>query len=142
MRTHVKGYAVLAGVFVLGAVAGGGASYAYVERQYAEVLARDDRGVDARRLRALGRQLDLSREQRARIREISERHRGERRELMRSAMERCGDPLAKHRQKLEAEIRAVLSPEQQRRYDEILERQRERLGPGGRGRPGRPSPGD
>lgn len=142
MRTHVKGYAVLAGVFLLGAVAGGGASYAYVERHYAEMLARDDRGVDDRRLRALGRQLDLSQEQRARIREISERHRSERRELMRSVMERCGNPLAEHRQKLEGEIRAVLSPEQQRRYDSILERQRERFMPGGRGRPGRTPPGD
>jgi Spy/CpxP family protein refolding chaperone len=133
----LKGYAVLAGVFVLGAVAGGGAAYAYVQKQYAEILANDDRRFDDRRQRALVRELDLTAEQRDQIHAINERYRSERREVMQSMMEKCGEPLAEQKKKMDAEIRAVLTGDQQKRFDELLEKQRDRMpfGGGGKGRP-------
>jgi len=45
---------------------------------------------------------------------------------MRTAMETCGKPLAEHKKKVDDEIRALLTPEQQQRFDQLLERQRER----------------
>jgi Spy/CpxP family protein refolding chaperone len=61
---------------------------------------------------------------------------------MQSVMEKCGSPLAEQKQKMDGEIRAVLTPEQQKRYDELQEKHRDRLPFGGRGKPGRRPPGD
>jgi hypothetical protein len=54
------------------------------------------------------------------------------RDLGRQLFERCGDPLRDQKVRVEAAIRGVLDPEQQRRYDELLEERREHLwiGPG------------
>jgi len=136
-RPKVVGYAVLAGVFLLGAVAGAGGSYAYVQKRYAALAAEERGAVGDFRLRALGRVLHLSSEQRDKIRVIMSEHREERDRLTREAMESCGAPLLEHKKRVESEIRAVLTPEQQEHFDKLLEKQRDRFlldGP----RPGRP----
>lgn len=128
MQARSKGYAVLAGVFLLGAIAGGGASYAFAQRRHAAAAHEPRAEQELRRLRALARELDLSGEQRDRIRAIAEQQRSERREAARAALEKCGVPAEEQRRKLESEIRAVLTPAQQARYDALLERRRERGG--------------
>ena len=85
MSPKLKIYGVVLGIFVLGAGAGGAAGYAVATKQLAEVLG-DDRPAlgDARRFAAMARELDLTREQRQKVRAIMERHRDENRELMRA----------------------------------------------------------
>jgi Spy/CpxP family protein refolding chaperone len=86
---------------------------------------------NARRLRGWARALDLSDEQRQRVREIADRHRPARRTAMAEVMERCGEPLRASKAALDVEIRAVLAPAQQERFDVLVRRQEERFFRGG-----------
>ena len=154
---RAKVYAVLAGVFLLGGVAGAGAAYAYAENRYAELVEADpDEVPEPRRMRAFARELDLTPEQQGKIREIMRGHRGERRQLAKKMFNECGDPLREHKANIDAEIRAVLTPKQQLRFDELskLHEKRFLFGPprhrrggphrrgfpGGRRGPGGPPP--
>jgi len=67
--------------------------------------------------------------QTSRIQEIFRRHRDERKRLMREVNETCGAPLNAHRDQVDAEIRALLTPEQATRFDALrAERRRRMLG--------------
>jgi protein CpxP len=79
--------------------------------------------------RALQRELGLTSQQRDAVQGILERQLPERRRLMSDMLQHCGDPLRVHKAKVDAEIRAVLNPEQQRRFDALAARQGERLFP-------------
>ena len=127
-------YLVVAAAFLVGAICGGGAAFAYVSERHAAILREDARGPETRRLRILSRKLDLDADQEQRIRDILTKERETMRDLGRDMMERCGAPLREHKSHVDAEIRAVLRPDQQRRYDELREKRRERmwLGPGPR----------
>ena len=139
MNARVKAIGVLVAVFALGATAGGGGAYAYLRRDDLNG-AEDERGLrNPRRLRALERALDLTPAQRDGVREILARSGDERRQLAQQMFERCGDGLRLHHDAVSAEIRALLTPAQQGRFDAISAQQRERFpfgGPpgGGRGR--------
>ena len=126
-RTRVKAYAAVAGVFLLGAAAGAGVSHAFAQRGYANLVSGDRQLVEHRKLSALSRELDLSDDQRQRVAEVLQKHRDERRELSRRMFEGCGEPLRAHRARVSAEIRAVLNPDQQARYD-ALEKERSQRG--------------
>ncbi|MFZ5892616.1 MAG: hypothetical protein ACOY0T_16275 [Myxococcota bacterium] len=130
--TRLRVYLAFAAVFVLGAAAGGGAVYAHLTRIF---LAADESGElrDRRRLEALKRELDLSRAQSERVLQIFARYRPEHRKLVRAAFERCGDPLREEKQKMDAEIRAQLDPDQQRRFDEVVRIAREKFPYGPKG---------
>jgi Spy/CpxP family protein refolding chaperone len=141
MSPKVKVYGVVLGIFVLGAGAGGAAGYAVASKRLAEALG-DDRPAlgDARRaVAAMSRDLDLSREQRQKVRDILERHRGENRELMRDMVDKCGGDLKSLRQRVDGEIRGVLEPTQQKRFDELVDKRGKHFplgGPGPRRRKG------
>jgi Spy/CpxP family protein refolding chaperone len=124
----LKIYGMVAGIFVLGAGAGGASGYAVANRHLAAVLREDRPGMgDARRMEALSSQLDLTREQRRQVRQIMERHRDENRQLTRAMYEKCGDDLQSLRARVDAEIRAVLTPEQARRFGELMEKRGNRF---------------
>jgi Spy/CpxP family protein refolding chaperone len=124
----LKIYGMVAGIFVLGAGAGGASGYAVANRHLAEVLREDRPGVgDARRMEALSSQLDLTREQRREVRRIMERHRDENRRLSRVMYEKCGDDLQSLRSRVDSEIRAVLTPDQARRFSELMEKRGKRF---------------
>jgi Spy/CpxP family protein refolding chaperone len=143
-RNKLIGVTVLVGVFLLGALSGGAGVFAWQAKSTAdEFMAGPTEWMQHRRLMALARQLDLSDAQRERIREIMVRHRAEREKLLRDADSQCGAALRGHKAKVDAEIRAVLSPEQQAAFDELMVKQRERFpfgqpmkGRGGMGRGG------
>jgi Spy/CpxP family protein refolding chaperone len=141
MSPKVKVYGVVLGIFVLGAGAGGAAGYAVASKRLAEALG-DDRPAlgDARRaVAAMSRDLDLSREQRQKVRDILERHRGENRELKRGMVDKCGGDLKSLRQRVDGEIRGVLEPTQQKRFDELVDKRGKHFplgGPGPRRRKG------
>jgi Spy/CpxP family protein refolding chaperone len=126
------GYLLLAAAFAVGVACGGGAAFAYVAQKHAAILRDDGRGPETRRLRILTRKLDLDNDQEQRIRAILVKDRDTMRDLGRSMFERCGDPLREQKARVEADIRNVLRPEQQRRYDEMFDERHERLwiGPG------------
>lgn len=125
---RLKIYGMVLGIFVLGAGAGGAAGYAVASQRVAEVFGQDRPGVgDARRFEALSRELDLSGEQRRRVRVIMDRHREENRALTRAMVERCGDDLQNLRERVDGEIRGVLSAEQQQRFKELMEQRGQRF---------------
>lgn len=140
VNARVTGAVVLAAVFALGAVAGGGGAYAWLRRDEAAGFVGDRPGVrDPRRLRALERELDLTPAQRERVRAVLDRSGEQRRVLAQQMFERCGADVQAQRDAVSAEIRALLTPEQQPRFDALTARQRERFPfgmgpPGGRGR--------
>jgi Spy/CpxP family protein refolding chaperone len=117
--------AVVLGVFLLGAATGAGVMHAYSEHRLAELAGPERRGE--RRLRALSRVLDLTPTQREAIGAILNREEPEARARMRAAMEQCGQPLGDHKAKIDAEIRAVLTPAQQQRFDQLAAEQAERF---------------
>ena len=130
--TSIRAAAVLALVFVLGAVSGVGAAYAWVRHRDAATMDDDHHGYrDPRRLRALERALDLTDAQRDRVRDILQRSAGQRRDLAQHMYEQCGSDLRRHHDAVAAEIRAVLDPAQQQRFDEIGARQQQRFPFGG-----------
>jgi Spy/CpxP family protein refolding chaperone len=124
MSPKLKIYGVVVGIFVLGAGAGGAAGYAVASKRLAEALG-DNRPAlgDARRaVAAMSRELDLSREQRQKVRDIMERHRDENRELMRGMVEKCGGDLQALRQRVDGEIKGVLDSEQQKRFQALVDK--------------------
>jgi hypothetical protein len=123
---RLKAYGLLAGMFALGAAAGGGVSYAHAQRKYAMLVGERPEFLEMRRLGALGRRLSLDGDQRDRVRAIMERHAEERRQLTRQMYERCGDPLRANQAAVDQEVRAILGPAQQQKYDEISTERRER----------------
>lgn len=141
MSPKLKIYGVVLGIFVLGAGAGGAAGYAVASQRLAEALG-DDRPAlgDARRaVAAMSRELNLSREQRQKVRDIMARHRDENREVMRAMVDKCGGDLQGLRQRVDAEIKSVLDPEQQKRFQELVDKRGRHFplgGPGPRRRKG------
>ncbi|HEY5959104.1 MAG TPA: hypothetical protein VIV60_21250, partial [Polyangiaceae bacterium] len=75
----------------------------------------------------LMRRLGLSREQQDVIEKIIESHEPKRRTIMQTMMDKCGQELVQEKSDLDREIRATLTAEQQARFDEISNRQRERF---------------
>jgi len=136
----LKIYGIVAAIFVLGAGAGAASGYAVANKRLAAVLREDRPGMgDARRMEALGSELDLTREQRRQVRQIMERHRDENREATRAMVEKCGEDLQNLRSRVDGEIRAVLNPEQARRFHDLMEKRGHRFplgAPGARFRKG------
>jgi len=116
--SRTKANLVLAAVFLLGVVAGGAGTYAWLQRDLRSMVG--DEGFERRRFEAFSRELDLSREQRDKVKAIFDAHRDEHRQTSRDVMQRCGGALREQRAKTDAEIRAVLTPEQQQRFDAFV----------------------
>ncbi|MFJ2319899.1 MULTISPECIES: Spy/CpxP family protein refolding chaperone [unclassified Pseudomonas] len=79
-------------------------------------------------------QLDLSREQREQIRKIMGEQMHERKQVVDKYLEKLSpadqkalkDEMAANHKKAEADVRAVLKPDQQKKFDEIQKKQAER----------------
>lgn len=122
VNTRWKSYGVVALVFALGGITGAGTTFALVRRSHA-LLERHRPGQDVEaRVRMLSRRLGLSDDQRSRIVAILDQADQERHEKFGP----CSDKLAEHRRKIDADIRAVLTPDQSARYQELMDRRRER----------------
>jgi Spy/CpxP family protein refolding chaperone len=140
ISSKLKIYAMVLGIFVLGAGAGGAAGYAVASKRVAEVLG-DDRpeAHEKRRFEALAKELELTREQRKQVRGIMERHREANRQATKAVFEKCGNDLQALRERVDGEIRAVLDEQQQKRFGELMEKRGKRFplgGPGPRFRKG------
>ncbi len=134
VKRTVVGYAILAAVFMCGATAGGGATWAYAQKRNAAILRDDGRELEGRRLSALARRLDLDPDQEGRVAAILARDREESRSLSHAMLERCGQPLRDHKTEIDAAIRDVLRPDQAKKFDGIREGRRDRIWFGGSGR--------
>jgi len=128
-RQELRAVAILIGVFLLGAVAGLGGGVAYVRHEARGFSSEPGARMERARLWALSRALDLTDAQRDRIQVILERHRKEREEVWRKVMTDCGEPLEKSKAALDAEIRAVLTPEQLPKFYALATEQREHFYP-------------
>jgi len=110
-RVRLLTAGVLAATFILGAITGGGI-LSWV------ASGRDSAADDLPRGPWPLRELDLSDEQRARIRQIFERHRPKLDAVLRESF-----PLVRSvHEEIEREIRQVLTPEQQLEFDRQKER--------------------
>ncbi len=130
----VKALATLLGVFALGAVAGAGGVFAYTRHEVEEFASQPGARMQSR-IHGLARALDLTDAQRDQIKAIFDRHRADRRALFGDVMEKCGEPIRKQKAAQDSEIRAVLSPAQQQKFDALSSKQDERLFRAGDGPP-------
>jgi hypothetical protein len=126
-RTKVLVGLVLAGVFVLGVLTGGGLALVGVRRKARSLLDGPPEHVEPRALVfAMNRALDLSEEQRDRVMAIALRHQPEI-----NARRRAIEPeLAAIRAQAKDEIRATLTPRQQAKFDVMalrFEQRRKRM---------------
>jgi Spy/CpxP family protein refolding chaperone len=140
ISAKLKAIGLLVGVFVLGAIAGTGGTLAFQTSNRLESHRFDPSRRGELSLQALTRRLDLSDAQQRKIAEILERHAPTRRRVMQEVMEQCGSAFREEKARLDDEIRAILNPQQRARFEQIAERQRERMfspsGHPGRGRGG------
>ncbi len=125
--SHWKAYAALAGAFVLGALCATATYHVVAQRQYAEFFSGDREAFESRRVKALARELDLTGDQEARVRDVFRKHAEERKRVMRKTYETCGAPMNEHRERVDAEIRGLLRPEQRPRFDELRAEHKQRL---------------
>src|SRR5690606_28150611 len=96
-----RGYAIVLGTFVLGGLCGGGVGYALSQRSLSALVSEErSEARDARRLEAFTRELDLSNDQRERVRRIVERRRPERDRLMRRMFEECGQAMQRDKESM------------------------------------------
>jgi Spy/CpxP family protein refolding chaperone len=125
--SRLKAYAALGAMFVLGAVCSAAAYHALARRDDSQFFSGDRSTFEARRVEAMGRELDLNRAQLDQVREIFQKHSEERRRLLRQEMETCGGPMNAHRERIDAEIRAVLTPPQRARFETLRAERKRRL---------------
>lgn len=115
-RVRLASVGLLIGAFALGAVAGGFAMRTYQQEHLARELSGPPGHARMRfRMDALARQLGLSADQRTRIWKVIESHEGERRQLL----HKCDPDFRALRKKIDGEIRAVLTPDQRARFEEL-----------------------
>ena len=140
ISAKLKAISLLTGVFVLGAVAGVGGTLALQTSDRIERHRFDPSRRGELSLQALTRRLDLDSAQQRKMADILERHAPMRRRVMQEVMERCGSTFREEKERLDDEIRAILSSQQRARFEQIAERQRERMfspsGHSGKGRGG------
>jgi len=127
-RSKLKAYAALLAVFVLGVLAGGAGSRAMLQRRYARMFRDPSFVFEHRRLGALSRRLRLDDAQEDKVRIVMSKYGSKRRELTREIMDRCGAPLRDQKSQMDAELRTVLTPDQQTRYDKLI-KDSDRRGP-------------
>jgi Spy/CpxP family protein refolding chaperone len=119
-RTKLKGYAALLLVFVLGILLGGASSRAILQRRYRAWFRDPSVVFERRRLGALAHRLKLDDTQEDRARDIFGKYAKQRRDLTREIMVRCGARLHAQKIQMDSEIRALLRPDQQARYDQLI----------------------
>jgi Spy/CpxP family protein refolding chaperone len=115
-RTRLKMWSLLLGVFVLGAVTGSALTGLY--RSRASGPAARERAMHER-FENMRRELNLTDEQTAAVRAIIDDTRNEYRALRAELRPRFEEP----RQKARAKIRALLTPEQQQKFDAMIAQQ-------------------
>jgi Spy/CpxP family protein refolding chaperone len=114
-KTRLKIWLVVVGIFALGCVTGASLDSAYRLRALGQSHAGDERR-DSKKdaFEKMRRDLDLSEQQAAQIGAIVEQTRNEYRALRAEVRPRYNSL----RQNSRAKIRALLTPEQQKRFDE------------------------
>ncbi len=119
------GYLLLGAVFVLGGLAGAGGALAWSQENHA-AMVREGKAFDHHRLRALSRKLELDGNQESRVASILAEDADQSRVIGRDVVQRCGQPLRDHKVQVDEQIRTVLRPEQQRRFDRLTDERRRR----------------
>ncbi len=132
-RLHLWTALVLVAVFAGGVATGVGASWALRPPPH----GRPGRPPAGGGLPPFVGELGLSAEQQARVRAIVEGHRGEMEAAIRDAFPR----VRAIQDRVDGEIREVLTPEQAARFDSLRSRRPPLPGPGGPGMPPMPPPG-
>ena len=105
---------------------------AYVHREVGEFVS-EPRFRERARIRGLARLLDLTDAQRDRVRAVMEGHRRQRLAAYSDMIDKCGHPVREEKERMDSEIRAILTPAQRDRFDTLTRRQDERFfmrGPG------------
>lgn len=133
----------VAGLFVLGTVAGGLGAHLYYARFHRQGPPSPLHGPMAGP--RLERLLELSPEQAERLHEALEESRREGEAMRRETMERMRSEVLPRWRELDdrrtERIRAILTPEQSERFDRMVRRERRRFERALRGFRGRPPPG-
>jgi hypothetical protein len=119
-RTKLKGYGALLLVFTLGILLGGAGSRAMLQRRYKAMFRDPSEVFERRRVGAISRRLKLDDAQEDRVRDIFSKYGRQRRTLTREIMARCGAPLHAQKAQMDGEIRVLLRPDQQTRYDQLI----------------------
>ena len=115
-RTRLKMWSVLVGVFVLGAITGAALSGLY--RSRASGSETRDKAMHER-FENMRRELSLTDEQTTAVRAIIDETRNEYRALRAELRPRFEEP----RQKARKRIRALLTPDQQKKFDAMVAQQ-------------------
>src|SRR5260370_25005727 len=117
-RTRLKVWLVLLGVFVLGSVTGAALTGLYRSRASADRPEAHERAMHER-FEKMRTELNLTDQQTTAVRTILDETRNEYRALRAELKPRFDEP----RQKARTRIRALLTPEQQQKFDAMIAQQ-------------------
>ena len=118
--------ATLVTVFLLGGVSGAGIATAYVHREVGDFVS-EPRFREHARMRGLVRLLDLTDAQRDRVRAVMQSHHRQRVAAYSDMIDKCGHSMKEEKERMDSEIRAILTPGQRDKFDALVRRQDERL---------------
>lgn len=120
-KERVRSVALLVLAFALGGVAGAFGMRAHVFRGFADRMhGPPGRARMEFRLEAMSRELDLTKEQRDQVKKVLEAHEQERR----ATFERCAPEQRVLMDKVDSEIRVLLTAEQQKKHDAMIKERR------------------
>ncbi|HEY4157919.1 MAG TPA: hypothetical protein VGM29_07470 [Polyangiaceae bacterium] len=125
LSPKLKGYATLLVVFLLGGVVGAGITH--VRSQHRFLHGGDHESSEHRRLDAISRRLDLDGAEQQKVADILDKYSADRTRMTREMLDTCGTALRTQKEQMDAEIRAVLRPDQQTAFDALLKEQHDRL---------------
>lgn len=117
-RRALRPLVMLVALFVLGGATGVFGTLAFVHRREARFL-RGGPQFEDRRMHGLVRRLDLDDDQQEKVRALMRKNREEMRSLGKEMMDRCGEPLRARHTAFETELRALLTPEQIQRFEQL-----------------------
>jgi Spy/CpxP family protein refolding chaperone len=120
-KERLRSVALLVLAFALGGVAGAFGMRAHVFRGFADRMhGPPGRARMEFRLEAMSRELDLTKDQRDQVKKVLEGHEQERR----ATFDRCAPEQRLLMDKVDSEIRALLTPEQQTKHDAMIKERR------------------
>ena len=131
-RVTLRAALVLGSVFVCGALVGGAGVKVWTERQVIDDLtAGPDRRFAHHFLQDLADELNLTAAQRDQVFRILQTHRPQMDRIRQQLSQSCALPMREQKKKIDADIRALLTPDQRTRFDELIAKQDERFPPMG-----------
>lgn len=123
----LRGYLVLSGFFLLGALAGIAVGRAYTQREMIDADL-DPQTREAISIHAIAAELDLNEQERRHLASVAAKYRSMRREATQEMYDSCGQGMRALQVQMSSEVTAGFRPEKAASYLEVIAARRKQQG--------------